>query len=218
MQANSQQNSQTSHFDLHVSGIWYLNRVRWVEPSSRNGGRKAERFLACSVSALHGPVESPSSTYLDLRVSGGEAIEMVDSLKADVDARKKVFISFRVGDIYPHVYDRKVRDEKGHETGEWETKAIIKGRLLLINSITIDGQRVFTRAAQDGDDSGVDQGQPDPMPVEASRPVAPPQAVQPEPAPANAAPQGVAYRWKVPVTAASAAPAFGNRAAYGVTA
>lgn len=168
MTANSNQNA---HFNLHLSGVGYLNRVRWVKTSSC-GGRKAEPFLACSISAMHGSSDEPSYTYLDLRVSGREAIEMVDQLGADVDAKRKVFVSFRVGDIYPHLYERSVRDQSGKPTGEKETAAIIKGRLLLLNSITIDGERVYTRESEQEPASGAA-----PQPVQTSQEPEPAQAM-----------------------------------------
>lgn len=167
---NTQQ--QQNFFNLHVSGVGYVNRVRWVEPS-RQAGRRSEAFLACSISALRGSVENPANTYFDLRVSGEEAIKMVDQLQDDVQARAKVFVSFKVGDIYPHLYQRKVRDpQTGKPTGEMEWATLIKGRLLLINSITIDGERVFTRDAD---------GEPTMASDEAAQQ---PAAVQPEPEPA----------------------------------
>ena len=135
--------AQTNHFNLHVNGVGYVNRIRWVEPR-RNAGRRAEPFLACSVSAIRGNAESPDYTYFDLRVSGSEAIEMVKRLKVDVEEKRKVFIAFRIGDIYPHMYERDVQRD-GRKTGEKEMAALIKGRLLLINSITIDGENVYRR-------------------------------------------------------------------------
>ena len=180
--------AQANHFNLHVNGVGYLNRVRWVEPR-RNAGRRAEPFLACSVSALRGNAEQPDYTYFDLRVSGREAIEMVDRLGEDVAAQRKVFISFRVGDIYPHVYERDVKDRQtGRKTGEKELASLIKGRLLLINSITIDGENVFKRdpdAAQPEDDApagdGADQGDGE----EQLDRDAPEQQAQPRSAPAH---------------------------------
>lgn len=136
--------NQGNHFNLHTSGVGYLNRIRWVTP--KGNGKKADPFLACQIGALRGNSDSPEYTYFDLRVSGSEAIEMVDSLAQDVAANKKVVVSFRVGDIYAHAYERRVKDRNGRDTGEVEPAAIIKGRLLLINSITIDGNRVFTRS------------------------------------------------------------------------
>ncbi|MBX7020881.1 DUF3577 domain-containing protein, partial [Providencia rettgeri] len=140
--------AQTSnHFNLHVNGLGYLNRVRWVE--TKGSGRKAQPFLACSISAVRGNTDEPDYTYFDLRVSGSEAIEMVEKLMGDVEAKRKVFVSFRVGDIYTHVYMRNLRDEKGRPTGEQEPAALIKGRLLWINSVTVDGVNIFRRELQE---------------------------------------------------------------------
>lgn len=144
--------AQTNHFNLHTTGVGYLNRVRWVE--TRSAGRRAQPFLACSISALRGNADQPDYTYFDLKVTGQEAIEMVDRLAVDVQERRKVFISFRVGDIYAHAYEREVKDQNGRPTGRREAAPpIIKGRLLLINSITIDGENVFRRT----DDAPADQ-------------------------------------------------------------
>lgn len=139
--------TQSNHFNLHVSGIGYLNRVRWVQP--KQAGRKAQPFLACSISALRGSAESPDYTYLDLRVSGQEAAELVENCLPAVKDDRKVVISFKVGDIYPHLYERDVRKD-GRKTGEKEMACLIKGRLLLINTITIDGERVYQRAQDEG--------------------------------------------------------------------
>ncbi|WP_321287714.1 DUF3577 domain-containing protein [Alcaligenes phenolicus] len=140
--------TQTSnHFNLHVNGIGYLNRIRWVE--TKGSGRKAKPFLSCSISAMRGKTDEPDYTYFDLRVSGSEAIEMVEKLKGDVEAKRKVFVSFRVGDIYAHSYMRNLRDENGRTTGEQEPAALIKGRLLLINSVTVDGVNIFRRELQE---------------------------------------------------------------------
>ncbi|MCX5567492.1 MULTISPECIES: DUF3577 domain-containing protein [Alcaligenes] len=145
--------TQTSnHFNLHVNGIGYLNRIRWVE--TKGSGRKAKPFLSCSISAMRGKTDEPDYTYFDLRVSGSEAIEMVEKLKGDVEAKRKVFVSFRVGDIYAHSYMRNLRDENGRTTGEQEPAALIKGRLLLINSVTVDGVNIFRRESQE--ESSVD--------------------------------------------------------------
>lgn len=141
---NASAQAQSSHFNLHVNGVGYLNRIRWVE-SSKKAGRRGQPFLACSINALRGDANEPNTTYFDLRVSGSEAIQMVEQLQEAVEARRKVFVSFRVGDIYPHVYERDERDQDGRPTGRKEMASLIKGRLLLINSITVDGENVYRR-------------------------------------------------------------------------
>lgn len=135
--------AQREYFNLHANGIGYLSRVRSVTPSGR--GRKAEPFLACAISALRGATDSPDYTYFDLRVSSAEAIELIEGLQAEVDARRKVLISFRVADIYAHSYERDARDQNGRPTGQKELAALIKGRLIMINSIKVDGQLVYQR-------------------------------------------------------------------------
>ena len=184
----STQTNQTNHFNPHVNGIGYLNRVRWVE--TKANGRKANPFLACSISALRGHSDQPDYTYFDLRVSGSEAIEIVEKLMQDVQAGRKVVLSFRVGDIYPHVYMRDIRDANGNRTNGQEPAALIKGRLLLINSITIDGQNVFRRescaesqtddayAPQDAFHDQVDAQQPNWQAPQPQMPQAPQRTVQ----------------------------------------
>ena len=59
---HSTQNNQ--YFDLHTSGIGYLNRIRNVTV------RKGKPFLAVTVAALHGATENIEYTYIDCRVTG----------------------------------------------------------------------------------------------------------------------------------------------------
>ncbi|AVT09663.1 DUF3577 domain-containing protein [Paracidovorax avenae] len=151
-------------FNLHTSGIGYLNRIRWVETKGR--GRKAESFLACSISALRGSSDAADYTYFDLRVSGEEAIGLIDGLQQEVRDRCKVLVSFKIGDIYPHLYERDVRDQQsGRPTGQKEVATLIKGRLILINSISVDGEKVYSRPSdQDaGHDGEQSQGDDHPM-------------------------------------------------------
>ena len=61
----------TQFFDLHTSGIGYINRVRLVEP------RKGEPFWACSIAALRGDTNNVEYTYFDVRVSGTEAARLI---------------------------------------------------------------------------------------------------------------------------------------------
>lgn len=143
------QAAQREYFNLHTNGIGYLNRVRWVETKGR--GRRSEPFLACSISALRGSSDEVQYTYFDLRVSGKDAIDLVESLQNEVSGNRKVLVSFRVADIYPHTYERKVLDSQRRPTGEMEQAALIKGRLILINSVKVDGVPVYTRTEETSD-------------------------------------------------------------------
>ncbi|GHD04691.1 hypothetical protein GCM10007320_65790 [Pseudorhodoferax aquiterrae] len=55
----SQAQAQSKYFNLHVSGIGYLSRVRWVDNNSRSGGRRSEPFLSCAINALRGSPDDP---------------------------------------------------------------------------------------------------------------------------------------------------------------
>jgi hypothetical protein len=58
---------ETRFFDLHITGIGYLNRAREVRV------RKSEPFLAVDVTALHGAADDLRRTRFDCKVAGKEA-------------------------------------------------------------------------------------------------------------------------------------------------
>ena len=134
------------YFDLHTRGLGYLNRTRWAEVKGK-GGRRSESFLCCSLNALHGEIDSPDNTLFDCRVSGSDAQQIVQALMPCVDAKKKILVGFTIGDIYAHLYERKVRtkgaDNKWRETGEKEMASLIKGRLIQIGYVKIDDEVVY---------------------------------------------------------------------------
>src|SRR3546814_2746732 len=67
---NQASSNTKSYFDLHTSGIGYLQRVRIVPV---RGGRRAESFLACTVAALVGPAKDSTLRFFDVKVSGADA-------------------------------------------------------------------------------------------------------------------------------------------------
>ena len=119
-----------SHFDLHVAGIGYLNRIREVTP------RKGASFHACSINALRGDGEAPEYTRFDLIIRGGKAEQRVLFLRDAVERRQKVIVAFKLGDIYPDLFTYESGDRKG------QSGVAIKGRLLQVNATSIDGVRV----------------------------------------------------------------------------
>ncbi len=126
----------SAFFDLHVEGVGYLNRVRWVKP--KNG----EAFLACTVSALRGAVGQVDYTKFDCRVSGSEAKAIVKLLEPDVVAKKSVIVGFKLGDIYPEVFTFDKGERKGSQG------VSIKGRLLKIKFAKVEGQAVTLPESQ----------------------------------------------------------------------
>lgn len=134
------------YFDLHLRGLGYLSRVRDVTTRG-NGRSKAKPFLACSISAFHGdPNIENGIVYLplDLIVSGEKAKEAVRSVMDDAnDPDVKVLVAFRAGDHYIRTFERT-----GNRAGE--TGAVLKGRLLKLFWIKVDGQEVWR---DEGDDT-----------------------------------------------------------------
>ncbi|SMG61023.1 DUF3577 domain-containing protein [Paraburkholderia susongensis] len=136
------------YFDLHLRGLGYLSRVRDVTARG-NGRSKAKPFLACAISAFHGdPNVENGIVYLplDLIVSGEKAKEAVHSVMNDAnDPDVKVLVAFRSGDHYIRTFERT-----GNRAGE--TGAVLKGRLLKLFWIKVDGQEVYR---DEGDDTDV---------------------------------------------------------------
>ena len=159
------------YFNFHANGVGWMNRIRIVTP--KRGGAP---FLACSISALYGATDAPERTCLDLRVSGEEAQRLVNRLQKHLDAKRKVFVAFKVGDMYPHIYERQNR-----ETGKPETAALIKGRLLALSSIKIDGEKVWP--VEKPAEAPAAEAEETPAPAAAPAPApAPEPANKPEPA------------------------------------
>ncbi|MBC8749271.1 MULTISPECIES: DUF3577 domain-containing protein [Paraburkholderia] len=136
------------YFDLHLRGLGYLSRVRDVTAKS-NGRSKARPFLACAISAFHGdPNVENGVVYLplDLIVSGEKAKEAVRAVMNDAnDPDVKVLVSFRAGDHYIRTFERT-----GNRAGE--TGAVLKGRLLKLFWIKVDGQEVYRDEGDREDD------------------------------------------------------------------
>ena len=84
-----QESSQPKYFDLHTTGIGYLNRVREVKP------QRTQPFLAVDIFALHGSADNVEYNRFDCRVSGKEAQEVIRSLMPAVEADRKVLVGFR---------------------------------------------------------------------------------------------------------------------------
>ena len=127
--------NEQKYFDLHTRGIAYVNRLRTVTP------KKGQPFLACTLAALRGKAEEAEYTYIDVRVYNDRACELLERCREALDGKQKVLIAFTVGDIYPECFTY----EKGEKKGQ--TGCGIKGRLIRISLIKIDGHEVYRENA-----------------------------------------------------------------------
>ncbi|MFC4160739.1 STY4534 family ICE replication protein [Chitinimonas lacunae] len=134
-----------TYFDLHTTGIGFLNRIREVKP------KKGEAFLACDIAALTGASDDVAYVRFDTRVTGKEAQHLVRRCIQAVDAQKKVLIGFRLGDLWTDLFVHT----KGKHAGE--PGVSLKARLLFISFIKVDGKPVYKaepRTPSHEDDTG----------------------------------------------------------------
>lgn len=122
---------EAHYFDLITTGIGYLNRIREVPV------RRGKAFLACDIMALHGASDDVEFTRIDCKVSGEAANDLIRSCQGAIEAQKKVLIAFRIGDLWidPFIY------QKGDKQGE--PGASLKGRLLFVSWIKIEGEIAY---------------------------------------------------------------------------
>ncbi|MGP3790504.1 DUF3577 domain-containing protein [Pseudomonas sp. B392_1p] len=88
--------SNRKYFDIHTSGIAYIQRVREVQVK----GKQNMSFLACTVAALVGPAKDPTRRYFDVRVSGADAKKLVEPYIGIDDHKKRPLVRFRLGDVW----------------------------------------------------------------------------------------------------------------------
>lgn len=136
--------SERSFFDLHITGLGYLNRIREVKP------KKGDPFLACDIAALNGPSDDVSYVRFDTRVSGSDAQHLVRRCIDAVKAEKKVMIGFKLGDLWTDLFTYTKGDKAGQQG------VSLKARLLFVSWIKIDGvlkYKAEPRQAEEQDDA-----------------------------------------------------------------
>jgi len=122
-------NQETKYFDLHATGIGYLNRVREVPV------KRSQPFLAVDISALHGDSEDIQYTRFDCRVSGSDAKTIIEQLMPVInDDENKVLVGFKLGDLYVDTFTYKTGDKAG------QTGVSLKARLLRIDWVKVNGK------------------------------------------------------------------------------
>lgn len=147
----SNQANESQYFDLHTTGIGYLNRIREVKPKGRN----AKPFLAVTVAALCGSKDDVEYRYIDCNVVGAEAEKLIRRCIEAVNAEKKVLVSFRIGDCWADPFTYSSGPKQGQHG------ASLKGRLLYIGWIKVDGEFVYEAKPRDtasAEQLGTDQG------------------------------------------------------------
>ena len=123
-------NENGKYFDLHTTGIGYLNRIREVTP------KEGAPFLAVTVAAIHGSVSQVQHTYFECGVYGEQAQNIVRELKDAVEGESKVLIGFTLSDLKADTFTFKQGDKAG------QTGVNLKARLIKIGWAKVDGEPV----------------------------------------------------------------------------
>lgn len=123
-------NENIKYFDLHTTGIGYLNRVREVTPE------EGTPFLAVTIAAIHGKASDVEHTYFECAVYGKAARATVRDLKAAVDGGSKVLIGFTLSNLKGEAFTFKQGDRSG------ELGVNLKARLIKVGWAKVDGEKV----------------------------------------------------------------------------
>lgn len=123
-------NENVKYFDLHTTGIGYLNRVRQVTPE------EGTPFLAVTIAAIHGSVSNVQHTYFECGVYGEQAQKSVRELKPAVEGESKVLIGFTLSNLSADAFTFKQGDKAG------QTGVNLKARLIKVAWAKVDGEKV----------------------------------------------------------------------------
>ena len=140
--------SDSKYFDLHVSGVARLARVRDVPV------RRGPAFSAIDLHCLWGSKGDDGrdqSTKLDCRVSGAPAKLAIAHLRSAIEAGQSVIVGFSAGDPTTDIFEYRSGEKAG------QTGAGIKARLLKVRWARVDGEVV--------DLPGVETSEPEMVPL-----------------------------------------------------
>ncbi len=125
-------NETKQYFDLHTTGIGYLNRIREVTP------KEGHPFLSVTIAALRGSVDNAQYTHFECRVSGRQAQEIIRQVEPALGGKLKVLIGFTLSDLFAETFTFKQGDRAG------ETGISLKARLLRLAWVKVDGQPFYS--------------------------------------------------------------------------
>ncbi|MFY0992312.1 STY4534 family ICE replication protein [Halomonas sp. C05BenzN] len=145
MTNSTHQSATTGFFDLHITGLGYLNRIREVRP------KRGDAFWACDIAALNGPADDVGYTRFDCRISGHEAEALVKRCRQAVYQGRKVLVGFKLGDLWTDTFVYSRGDKAG------QTGVSLKARLLFISWIKVNGEMVYQAPRRDEQGAGNDR-------------------------------------------------------------
>ena len=124
-------NESSKYFDLHTTGIGYLNRIREVTP------KEGTPFLSVTIAALRGSVDKAQYTHFECSVSGRQAQDVVRQVQPAIEGKLKVLIGFTLSDLFAESFTFKSGDNAG------EIGISLNARLLRVSWAKVDGQPLY---------------------------------------------------------------------------
>jgi hypothetical protein len=124
--------NQSNYFNLTARGFGYLGRIRTVAGGK---GKNAYSYNAVSINAMCGESDAVEYVRFELEPKSAQAKAVVDWLMTQETKDKKVLMAFECGDLSPYHF---TYNEKEYDA--------IKGRLLKISSLKIDGEVIDLNA------------------------------------------------------------------------
>lgn len=135
---NTQQSAK-SYFNLHTTGIGYVNDIREVE-------LKKGKYLSCRIAALTGDSSQPEYRYFDCNVNGAEAEKLIRKCMQATQDRRRVLISFVLSDLWTDTFIYG-KDSQYHKKGD--VGVSLKARLIRVKFIKIDGELKYLESKAD---------------------------------------------------------------------
>ena len=123
---------KTKYFDLHITGVGYLRRIREVTPE------KGSPFVAVTIAALRGRAGQVRYTSFECTVTGSKAQATVRELQSAVEGRLKVLVGFTLSNLHAESFTFKNGEQAG------QPGVCLKAQLLRIAYAKVDGQPFIT--------------------------------------------------------------------------
>lgn len=132
--------TQNTHqyFNLHTKGVGYINRFREGEVKTQAGKFK---FCSVTVGFLRGSADNVQYTYVDCIIRNAEICEVLKAKQDNINGDNKVLAVVTVGDIYAETFEHNGK-----------TLAGMKGRLIGMTQLKVDGQIVWHKAESESDE------------------------------------------------------------------
>lgn len=162
-------NTAPKYFDLHVTGIGYLDDLREVKPK---GAQQFQPFLSVRISALHGNAENVKHTRFKANVVNAEAERVLRLYMSQINdrghqaadgttLRTQVLAGFRLGDLTPTLFTYKADFRNKELAGQ--PGVSLDCRFIKLMWLKVDGETVYTAPEDDteidqDDSSDVDDG------------------------------------------------------------